>query len=628
MKLCSTIADISYAFDGCSNLGDIYCDYTYVFRKELVEGEDTVPAGVVWHYGDVDASLYRYFKWTINLGTSVVCDGLKYEIADGKFEIPFSYTDDDGNAHILVSFGADAFKGELRITSLDLPESVRGISSGAFADCTNITEVHIPAAMDYIYDNAFSGCTGIQTVYYNGTLDAFMESSLYNAWTVGNDSLKNAHWVFTDYEGDFPSEASAFNIKKRVDLSEYEELILDSETVLYADRDTGSEVLEKLEGKSKVYIISSEEKDNGIWYEVYTQDEVQGWLFIESSGVGDSTEDEVDLTQYGEMTLEEAAGLHRDKDISSDVIASLGADSVVYIISSEEADNGIWYEVYTSDKAKGWIFIESSGIGEGSGGESTEIEEETETEESAEDEAETEESTEDEAETEESTEDDESSTESNKTEESSDESSETEAGSDESSETKESFDGDTESEESGETKESSDGDTESDESNETEAGSEESSETEESSDGDTESDESSETEADSDESSETETGSEESSETEESSDRDTESDESSETEAGSEESSETEESSDGGAESDESTELEKNTEIEDAEKSSSEDLEFDESTTEEEESGVETVNEETEEVVIESDGEDIPEDSNSDIPQVLIEAEVKDESQE
>ncbi|MDE7478274.1 MAG: GW dipeptide domain-containing protein [Lachnospiraceae bacterium] len=410
-----------------------------------------------------------------------------------------------------------------------------GTGHNAYEDKVDSLMVTVDASVDYInMEDSSKKVTGIVSFGESGV-------AVWSVDEIDNMAVKE---IIVEaplpksggtYEGvinyTIVSDGSAgFSLRSEVDLSEYEEMTLDSETILYADMDKDSEVIEKLKGKSKVYIISSEEEDNGIWYEIYTSDEVRGWIFLEDSGVEDSTEDEIDLSQYEEMTIDTATSLYADKDTDSDIVDSPDAGSVVYVISSKETGSGIWYEVYTSDEVRGWVFIENTGVEDSSGEDSTETEEETDTEDSTDEEMENEENTEDETETEESTED----------EESSDETTETEEGSDESSETEESSD----------------------------------------------------------------------------------------------DSSETEESSDGDADLEEGTESEENTEIEDAEESPSEesviseDSESDEITTEQEDLGVETISEEAEEVVIESDGEEIPEDSNSDIPQVLIEAEIRDESQE
>lgn len=301
--ISTTQADIEDLKD-CSNLTDIYCDYTYAYRKEMIQGEDAIPQGIVWHYGDIDVSLYRYFNWVINSGNSVTCNGFKYALADEKFAIPFAYTDDFGNEHEIRNFGANAFRGEARITNLDMPESVTSVSSGAFADCTNITEIHIPKAMEYIYDNAFNGCTNLQTVYYNGTKEEFLQSQPYMAWTVGNESLENAHWVFSDCESDFPAKGSYSLLEEdEIDLSGYEEFVLEADTILYMDRGTDAKVLKMLENGSVVYIIVTEQGENGIWYEVYTADQVRGYIFIESSAE-DDIEEETEIESETEESTE------------------------------------------------------------------------------------------------------------------------------------------------------------------------------------------------------------------------------------------------------------------------------------------------------------------------------------
>ena len=391
-KLPSNLIKISGLFNHCDNLSDIYCDYTYAYRKEMVTGEDTVSESVTWHYGDIDVDLWRYFNWSENKDTlESSCDGLKYDIADAKFEIPFTYTNAEGTHYSVAGFGQDAFRGESRIINLDLPETVTSIASGAFADCTNMTEVHLPASVEFIYDNAFSGCTGIQTVYYAGTREQY--DLLVSRKTEGNDALFDAGWVFTN-------DANGISLMDEIDLSDYVEMVLKSETNLYADRGTDSEVLEKLADNSVVYIISTENEDSGVWYEVYTPDKVKGYIFIENESEEES-ETDVDLSSYEKLVLESEAVLYADRGTDAEVLKTLESGSAVYIIATEQGENGIWYEVYTADQVRGYIFIESS-VEDGT-------EEETETESATEEGTETEESTDEElSETEESASDEES----------------------------------------------------------------------------------------------------------------------------------------------------------------------------------------------------------------------------
>lgn len=409
-KLPSNLMTIAGLFDGCGNLKDIYCDYTYAYRKEMVMGEDTMTEGATWHYGDIDVDLWRYFNWSELIGYSEsLCDGLKYDIADDKFEIPFSYTNANGTSYSVVGFGKDAFRGETRITNLELPETVTSIASGALADCTSMTEVHLPASVEFIYDNAFSGCTGIQTVYYAGTRDEY--DLLVSRKTEGNDALFDADWFFTN-------DANDILLIDEIDFSDYEEVVLESETNLYAERGTDSEVLEKLEDNSVVYIISTEQGDSGIWYEVYTSDKVKGYIFIEEESE-DESGDAVDLSDYEEMVLESETNLYAERGTDSEVLKTLANGSVVYIITEEQEDSGIWYEIYTADQVRGYIFIESSDEDDTE----SETEEGTETEESTDEEStETEESTSEESsETEESTEEESSDVESTETAESTNE---------------------------------------------------------------------------------------------------------------------------------------------------------------------------------------------------------------
>ena len=91
----------------------------------------------------------------LNLGD--VGDGMQTAIADGVLWV---YSVDGGNASVIA---ANPSSGAVVIPSTLEGYPVTGISSNAFADCTNMTGVTIPASVEEIAETAFLSCSNLTT---------------------------------------------------------------------------------------------------------------------------------------------------------------------------------------------------------------------------------------------------------------------------------------------------------------------------------------------------------------------------------------------------------------------------------------------------------------------------------
>lgn len=58
----------------------------------------------------------------------------------------------------------NAFKGDLSITTIEIPDGVTEIGNAAFQGCTNLTSVTIPDSVTKIGDSAFYGCSNLTTI--------------------------------------------------------------------------------------------------------------------------------------------------------------------------------------------------------------------------------------------------------------------------------------------------------------------------------------------------------------------------------------------------------------------------------------------------------------------------------
>ena len=64
----------------------------------------------------------------------------------------------------IVSIGNEAFVDCLKLTDLQLPDSLVSISSGAFLACKSITRINIPAGVNNIEENAFDQCSALTEI--------------------------------------------------------------------------------------------------------------------------------------------------------------------------------------------------------------------------------------------------------------------------------------------------------------------------------------------------------------------------------------------------------------------------------------------------------------------------------
>lgn len=89
----------------------------------------------------------------------------------------------------VVRISGEAFKGT-DIKSVTLPESMLGIGSRAFKDCTSLKSINIPPQVFYIGEGAFEGCTSLTSVAFEDDYVWYIEDVETNERTridVSND---------------------------------------------------------------------------------------------------------------------------------------------------------------------------------------------------------------------------------------------------------------------------------------------------------------------------------------------------------------------------------------------------------------------------------------------------------
>lgn len=78
------------------------------------------------------------------------------------------------------------------MTSIDLPDSIQYVGSGAFIGCGGLRRVNVPALVNFFGKDAFYRCTSLESVHIDG-IDS------WNSIEFNNDSanpLAYAHMLY------------------------------------------------------------------------------------------------------------------------------------------------------------------------------------------------------------------------------------------------------------------------------------------------------------------------------------------------------------------------------------------------------------------------------------------------
>ena len=83
--------------------------------------------------------------------------------------IPSSVTLADGTTATVTSISSGAFKGNKKLTAVNIPNTVVSIGDNAFKSCTKLKKVVIPKDVTNVGKNAFAGCSSLTKVTFKGT---------------------------------------------------------------------------------------------------------------------------------------------------------------------------------------------------------------------------------------------------------------------------------------------------------------------------------------------------------------------------------------------------------------------------------------------------------------------------
>ena len=75
------------------------------------------------------------------------------------------------DGHTVTAIGYRAFKGNLRLAAVTIPDTVTEIEEDAFSGCTGLTDVKLPKNLKTLERDAFRGCTGLTSVLIPKTVE-------------------------------------------------------------------------------------------------------------------------------------------------------------------------------------------------------------------------------------------------------------------------------------------------------------------------------------------------------------------------------------------------------------------------------------------------------------------------
>ena len=89
----------------------------------------------------------------------------------------------------VVEIGYGAFKGEKKLTSVVIPDSVTLISDDAFEDQTSLTSVNVGKNVVTVGISAFEGCTALETVVISDATESILAHAFDRCTSLENVTL-------------------------------------------------------------------------------------------------------------------------------------------------------------------------------------------------------------------------------------------------------------------------------------------------------------------------------------------------------------------------------------------------------------------------------------------------------
>ena len=88
------------------------------------------------------------------------------------------------NGHRVVAIGPSAFRGNVALQRVILPEGLRTIGRSAFQGCVNLVEVTLPGSMEDIGECAFQGCSALTRLALPAGLTEIADRAFYGCGSL------------------------------------------------------------------------------------------------------------------------------------------------------------------------------------------------------------------------------------------------------------------------------------------------------------------------------------------------------------------------------------------------------------------------------------------------------------
>ncbi len=135
-----------------------------------------------------DDGVFKDFKYTVNSDNSVTISG--YTGNDTSVKIP-----DSIGGKSVESIGNSAFKGNYKLKSIEIPDTVKSIDDFAFNECTNLKEVTLPNSVKSIGKSAFFYCTRLENVNLSDGIESIGDGAFFGCGNLKSfeitDSVKS-----------------------------------------------------------------------------------------------------------------------------------------------------------------------------------------------------------------------------------------------------------------------------------------------------------------------------------------------------------------------------------------------------------------------------------------------------
>ena len=192
----------SYAFNGCSNLADVYYDNSESYKNShmTINTGNTSLTGATWHYKTVYTEGQEYLVFTYDSSTQTyTLTSVKTGYTLSTLTVPALWNDGTNGEHPVKSIGKFFLKQGTYsgtyvscITTLIISEGITKLDGSALSNSTSITTLYIPST---ITNFPRPNLANLKNTYYGGSMDDWFSID-FTEGTPHISSNKNATYWF------------------------------------------------------------------------------------------------------------------------------------------------------------------------------------------------------------------------------------------------------------------------------------------------------------------------------------------------------------------------------------------------------------------------------------------------